>query len=276
MRQLRSWLGMFGVLAAVSAHADVKQMPWESAPPPRLIEDRFRLDVGLWDTSIETQLRADATPQQPGTTLSGENDIGLTKHQSMPNFELTLLPGKRHLIRINAFNSRRDGQAILNSTVSFDGNTYTAGSLVKSTLNLNLLGVGYGYRLLKTERYEVAADISVQIASVETNVYVPSQNIRQADSYVVPLPLVGLEGRWEVIPKWNLLGRYQWLGGSSSDIKGAIRDWRVGVQWQFSQHVGVGLHYRGFGINVESSGGSHPGEVDLKYRGAQLEFRASL
>lgn len=276
MRYLKAWLGVSTLFAAMNTHAAVQQMPWESSPPPRLIEDRFRVEVGLWDTNVATQIRADTTPQQPGTTLSGENDVGLSSHQSMPNFELTLLPGKHNLIRINAFNSRRDGQAVLSKSVLFDGNTYAVGSEVKSTLNINLIGVGYGYRVLKAERYELDADISVQIASVETNVYVPTQNIREADSDVVPLPLVGLEGRWEVIPKWNLLGRYQWLGGSSTNVKGAIRDWRVGVKWQFTQHLGVGLNYRGFGINVESSSSSHPGEVDIKYRGAQLEFSASL
>lgn len=276
MRLLRFCVAGCSLLAGFGAQAEDKQMPWETTPPPRLIEDRLRLEVGLWDAGIDTTIRADATPQQPGTTLSGERDLGLRKQHWMPDFELTLLPGKRHLIRINGLNSRRDGQAMLNSTILFDGNTYSAGSLVKSTLNINLLGVGYGYRLIKTERYEVDTDISVQIASVEANAYVPANAQRTADSYVVPLPLIGVEGRWEVIPKWQLLGRYQWLGGSGGDVSGAIRDWRVGVQWQFSQHVGVGLHYRGFGINIDSSSNSHPGAVDIKYRGAQLEFRASM
>lgn len=261
------------LLMAMGAHAETKQMPWESTPPPRVIEDRFRVDVGIWYAGIDTTIRVDSTPQQPGTTLSGESDLGLPDKKWMPNFELTLLPGKRHLVRISGINSRRDGQAVLDQTVHFDNNTYAAGTTVRSTLNINMLGVGYGYRLWKAERFELDADINVQITSVEANVSPASS---QRYSYTVPLPTVGAEARWEVIRKWQLLGRYQWLGGHYDDVSGSDRDWRVGVQWQFSPHLGVGLHYRNFGINVDSRSNSHPGEVELKYRGAQLEFRASL
>jgi hypothetical protein len=264
-------LGLLGV-----AQAEVKQMPWESSPPPRLLEDRLRVEVGLWNTSIDTFLRADATAQQTGSELDGEADIGLADTRLMPDIELTLLPGSRQLFRLNGFSSHRNGSAILTRNVQFDGNNYLIGDLTKSTLNLDMVGLGYAYRLFKAPRFELDIGLDIQVASIEANVYVPRRALREADAGVVPIPMLDLESRWEVLPKWQLQARYRWLGGNGGDASGSITDWRAGVQWQFSQHLGIGLHYRKFGIQIDSLSSSHPGALRLNYSGAQLAFRASL
>ncbi|MGD9843029.1 MAG: hypothetical protein AB7F79_13335 [Steroidobacteraceae bacterium] len=264
-------LSVFGV-----AQAEVKQMPWENSPPPRLLEDRVRVEVGLWNTAIDTVIRADETNQQPGTTLDAEADVGLPDSRLMPDIELVLLPGERQLFRLNGLSSHRNGSAVLTRDVEFDGNAYQIGDLAKSTLNLDMVGVGYAYRLFKKPRFEMDVGVDIQIASVEANVFVPLRGVRESDAGVAPIPLLDVESRWEVLPKWQLQARYRWLGGSGGDVSGRFLDWRAGVQWQFSQHLGVGLHYRHFGIQMDSYSGSHPGAIRLNYSGAQLAFRASL
>jgi hypothetical protein len=265
-------------LGPLSAHAEARQMPWDSAPPPHLVEDRLRIEVGVWNAGVNTFLREDQTASQPGSTLDAESDTGLADSSLMADIELTLLPGKRHVVRVNGFSSRRSGSAVLTRTVQFDGNNYLIGQTVKSTLNLDMLGLGYSWRLLKAPRYELDVGLDVQITSVEANVYVPQTTVREADDAIVPIPMLDIEGRWEVLPKWQLQARYRWLGGSGDDGKarGHIADWRLGVQWQFTQHLGLGLHYRSFNVSADSVSSSHPGALRLDYKGAELAFRASL
>lgn len=272
--------GLVLALSAFNAQAEVRQMPWDAAPPPRLVEDRLRVEVGLWNAGVNTLLRADTTSPsgitQLGSTLDAESDTGLADSRLMPDIELTLFPGKRSLVRINGFSSRRSGSTVLTRNLQFDGNNYLIGQTVKSTLNLDMLGIGYAWRLLKAPRYELDVGVDVQITAVEANVYVPRTAMREADEGVLPIPMLDIEGRWEVLPRWQLQARYRWLGGSGDDANGTIADWRVGVQWQFTQHLGLGLHYRNFNVSVDSTSNSHPGALRLDYKGAQLAFRASL
>ena len=265
------------VASVAGAHAEVRQMPWEKAPPPHLIEDRLRLDFSLWNVGINTVVRADQTATQPGTTLDGESDVGLSDGKLMPDIELTLFPGQRHLARINGFSSRRSGTAVLRQNVSFDGNNYTVGQTVRSTLNLDMLGVGYAYRLFKAPRYELDLGLDVQITSIETSLEaVPPTTTPESIDGLLPIPLLDGEARWEVLPKWQLQARYRWLGVNRSDIKANLSDWRAGVQWQFSQHVAVGLHYRSFHMAVDSFTNSDPGALRMDFKGVQLGVRASL
>ena len=276
-RSARVCCGLLGVLGAISvARSEVRQMPWEVSPPSRLIEDRLRVEVGLWNASIDSSLRSDTTAQQPGTELDGESDAGLSDHGLMADIELALLPGEHHVFRVNGLSSHRTGSAVLTRNVQFDGNNYLIGDLVKSTLNADMLGVGYAYRIFRMPRFELDAGVDVQISSVEANVFVPKRQFRESDAGVAPVPLLDIETRVEVLPKWQLQARYRWLGGSAGDTRGHYLDWQAGVQWQFSQHLGLGLHYRALGLRVDSQATSLPGAVRIDYRGAQLAFRASL
>lgn len=268
---------VLNMAGAACVQAEVRQMPWEKAPPPHLIEDKLRLDISLWNVGINTVVRADATATQPGTTLDGESDVGLADGKLTPDIELTLFPGKRHIARINGFSSRRSGSAVLTRTVSFDGNNYTIGQSVRSTLNMDMLGVGYAYRLFKAPRYELDLGLDVQITSIETSLEaVPPTTTPESIDGVLPIPMLDMEGRWEVLPKWQLQARYRWLGVNRSDVKANLSDWRAGVQWQFSQHLAVGLHYRSFSIAVDSATNSDPGSLHLDFKGAQLGVRASF
>ena len=90
-RSARVCCGLLGVLGAISvARSEVRQMPWEVSPPSRLIEDRLRVEVGLWNASIDSSLRSDTTAQQPGTELDGESDAGLSDHGLMADIDAML------------------------------------------------------------------------------------------------------------------------------------------------------------------------------------------
>lgn len=281
LRPLAASLLMSSVLCTVPAasQAAARQMPWEEKAPPRLIEDRFRVDVGYWLAGISTELRADATPEQPGTQLSGESDLGFSDSQQLPEFELTLIPAKHHLLRLHAFSTRRNGRATVEESIEYDGTTYNVGEVLNSTLNLRFVGLTYGYRFIATPRYELTATASVQVASMEANVItIPRTATREPDQVNAPLAQLGLEARWEVLRHWALLGRYQWLSAkfNNDTSEGSYIDWRAGVQWQASQHLGIGVFYRHFELNADVASGSHPGLVNLTYKGPVASLRASF
>jgi hypothetical protein len=191
-----SSLLMFALVASGAAYA---QSPPRNAlveeVPPRVIEDRLRLEIGAFGAMIDTTLRIDPSSVVQGTAVSGEGDLGLADTKGLPNLELTLLPGERNLIRLSSVSVRRSAQARLSRRVVFDDQVYLVGELVSSTLDLSMVGMTYGYQFLKRDTFDLAATIGVQIASIEANAFVSSRVLREAESGVAPLPLIGLEGR---------------------------------------------------------------------------------
>jgi len=239
----------------------------------------MRLQVSVWNSSIDTVVRSDpsTTNGGVGTTLDGESDLGLKAKKVTPDFELTFFPGQRQMLRLSGFSSERTGQATLTTPVQFHNDLFNSGEVVKSEVNINMVGLTYGYRLLKGRWYDLVPTLRIQVGTFSENLQgKTTHTTRQPDTITLPLPMVGAEGRVQIYKKLNFTGRYQWLGATVVDTKGVVREWQAGLLYQFRHNFGVEAAYRAYPIHVDSSSNDHPGALDLKYAGWQLGFRASL
>ncbi|HEY4367569.1 MAG TPA: hypothetical protein VGN07_10100 [Steroidobacteraceae bacterium] len=249
---------------------------WAPPPKPRIVEDRFRLEVSLLGTSYDTKLRVDDSLTQPGTPIDAERDLGLDDSELMPQVELTLLPGQHHLIRLSGMSTRRSAQKILDREIFFDDQVYEAGERVDSQLDLTMFGLTYGYRFIANDRAELTATFGIQIASVDANAVVRSRVMREAETGVAPLPLIGVEGRYDFTDHWSAEARLQYLGANIRDIDGSILDARLAGTFRVNPYLVFGLGYRAFSIDIDSKNEDNPGLVKIKLNGPVLFARASL
>ena len=267
--------------ATTTAQATTTQAPatlpdWAPKPKPNVVEDRLRLEINLLWASPSTKLRVDESPTQPGTEINAEDDLGLDDSQLLPQVELTLLPGERHLIRLSRFAIDRSAAKHLEKNISFDDQDYLVGERVDSILNLTMFGLTYGYRFIRTQQAEISASFGIQIADVETNAVVRNRVVRESENGVAPLPLLGIEGRYDFSPRWSAEARVQYLTVNETDVDGSILDARLGVTWRMNPYLLFGLGYRTFQIDVNSADEDTPGFVDLTVAGPLLFVRASM
>jgi hypothetical protein len=257
--------------------APAKPLPdWAPKPRPNVVEDRLRIEVNLFGASPSTDLRVDESPTQLGTEIHAEDDLGLEDFKLLPQVELTLLPGERHLVRLSAFAIHRSAEKQIEKAISFDDEDYLVNERVDSLLNITMFGLTYGHRFLVHQRAEITATFGIQIADVEANAVVRSRVLRESESGVAPLPLVGIEGRFDITPRVALEARAQYLSVGIEDVDGSILDARLGVSWRFNPYLLVGLGYRTFTIDVDSQDDGTPGFVDLSVDGPLLFVRASM
>jgi hypothetical protein len=262
---------------AVAAESEAPKLPdWAPKPRPNVVEDRFRVEVNLLGASPSTMMRVDESPTQPGTELSAEDDLGLDDFQLLPQAELTLLPGDRHLVRLSAFAVHRSATKQIDREISFDNENYRVGERVDSLLNLTMFGLTYGYRFLVHQRAELSATFGIQIADVEANAVVRSRVVRESESGVAPLPLLGIEGRFDFTQRWAVEARGQYLTVNEDEVNGSILDGRIALTWRVNPYLALGLGYRTFQIDVDSADEDTPGFVDLSVDGPLLFVRASM
>lgn len=269
-------LGM-SLMATVAFAAGNDKLPdWAPKPKPNVVEDRFRAELSMLGAGFDTQLRLDPSVSVPGTRVSAEDDLALDDSQFLVLGELTLLPGDHHLVRLSGLSTRRSAQTVIDREIVFDDEEYFPGERVDSELNVTMFGLMYGYRFIAAERAELAATFGIQVAEVEANAVVRNRVVRDPESGVAPLPLAGLEGRFDFTARWSAEARAQYLSANIDDIDGSIMDARVAILWRTNPHLAFGLGYRSFTIDVDSENDSTPGLVDLKIAGPMLFMRASL
>ncbi len=270
-------LGLLGVAHAADKKPTNDKLPdWAPQPKPHVIEDRFRLEVMTLSGDLDTDIRVDPTLATPGTLINAEDDLGLDDNKLLPLVELTLLPGERHLIRLSGFSLRRSAQQVIDQTIVFDDQTYRPGERVASTLNLTSFGLTYGYSVAKTQRVDLALTFGVQIVEVEANAVVRSRVVRESETGVTPLPLAGIEGRFDFNDRWSLEARVQYLSVEFDEIDGSVLDARGALTWRMNPYLVFGLGYRQFDVQVDSRDIDDPGIFDMKMAGPLLFMRASL
>lgn len=226
--------------------------------------------------AFDTQIRLDRSLTVPGTLIKAEDDLALDDQQYLILGELTLLPGDRHLVRLSGLTTRRSAQTVLERRIVFDDQTYFVNERIDSELNLTLFGLTYGYRFIASERAELTASFGIQVAEVEANAVVRSRVVRDAESGVAPLPLIGLEGRYDFTDHWSVEARVQYLTANIEDVDGSIMDARAAIAYRTNPHLVFGLGYRSFAIDIDSQNESTPGLVEMKISGPTLFIRASL
>ncbi len=263
--------------ASSAGAAENSNLPdWAPKPKPHLVEDRFRAEVAVLASTYDTTLRLDPSLSAQGTTLGAEDDLGLDDSQFLMLGEITLLPGEHHLVRLSGLSTRRSAVTQLTRTIRFDDQVYLRNEIVASELNLTMFGLTYGYRFIASERAEFTATFGIQIAEVEANAVVRSRVVRDPEDGVAPLPLLGIEGRYDFTPSWSVEARLQYLAANIEAVDGSLLDARVALAWRLNPHLVFGLGYRSFAIDIDSENDSAPGRVDMRIAGPTLFMRASL
>jgi len=251
-------------------------------PKPRVVEDLFRAEVSVVGASFNTDVRLDADDGTAGTDIDIEDDLDLDDARTLIQAEITFLPGERHLLRLGGMATRRSENTVLQRTITFEDDTFTVNAMVSSKLDLTLFGLTYGYRFLKRERFELDGTFSIQIAEVDANITgrnadgTPIRSSNDAEDGVAPIPLLGLEGRYDFSNRWSAEGRAQYIGANTMDVEASILDARIAITWRQSPYIVYGVGYRRFAIDVEANDDEDSGSVDLSISGPMLFLRGSL
>jgi hypothetical protein len=252
------------------------QMPWQRDPPPRLIEDKFRIEINALTADFATTARVDQDLATLGTEFSAEDDFKMDASDVLITGEITLLPGESHLLRFTGLSTSRRGQTRLTREIAYDDDVYEVGEVVDSSLDFRLFGVTYGYRLLSTQRVELTPTLGLQVGEIKTNAVVRSRMTREPTGDVTPVPLIGADMRVDLAQRWAIEGRVQYVSVEVDSIKASVLDWRMALTWRTTPHFLIGLGYRAFNIDAESSDEDSAGVVDMKMTGPLLFMRASL
>ena len=69
---------------------------------------------------------------------------------------------------------------------------------------------------------------------------------------------------------------FQYFQLKIGDVDGRVTDFRAGVTWMFSKHVGVGAGYNAFTTKVNVTKEAFDGSMKWRYSGAQIFITGSF
>jgi hypothetical protein len=233
--------------------------------------DRFRVTVGAFRPSINSNIRLDSSTLLAGTSVDLEDDLALEDSSTLLSVEGIWRITKRFSIEGSYFELGRSGSSTLNQQLDFGNQTFALNADVDTALNTDIASLALQYSFWHGEKLDLAASVGAYLMRIEASMDSTSPaGISESFSGDSPLPLIGLRAAYN-FTSWmslDLKGRY--FGANIADVDGSMTNLLAGLQFSPFEHLGLGIGYEYFEIDITSENPDLPGKFLIEYSGPKL------
>jgi hypothetical protein len=215
-----------------------------------------------------------------GTDISLENDLGFNSTSTMYFFDGSWHISGRHHLYVNFVETKRDSsKAAISQPITIGNTTFQVGASVQAFIDNNYLTLDYGFGLTKNPKAEFVFTIGISSVKVHTGAGLQvgttaggsvsrSLTSDSEDRSIFPVP--GLQFHSKVHPHVELQGYVRFIQATLGGVKQGSADGRLGADFPFSSHVGVGAAYYFNRVKEEGTKDTFNGKLRYRFSGPQF------
>jgi hypothetical protein len=252
--------------------------PLRSRQPSRLTADRYSVTLGVYALHARTTVRLDSPDGTVGTTINFENDLGIGRRELSRDVTFTARFRGRHRLEIEEFGLARQGSRSNSRTLRFGEDTFDVGWELATFFDTDLLRVGYAYSLIGDDNRELGLHIGVHVTDIAMGIRASvTPGASQAEEYAdatAPLPVIGLQGAYQMTRRWSLHGRAQIFRLDADDFDGVLNHVALAIEHDTFRHVGLGIAADFFELDLNSKDTGLLGAFKFQFSGPRIFFHA--
>jgi hypothetical protein len=256
-----------GVLAATlsvsPAFAQSSFGAWNGLP------DRFGIDAGYFGLTAQNVLTFN------GGDVDFERDLGLDDSVDTFWVDATWRVGRRHQLKLSLTRFNRERRDFtLERDFVWGGETYNAGLSATSTSGSDILGGYYRFAVYRNDRFEMGPAVGIGYLWLDARIQATgtiggaSRALdRSKDKGSYTGAVGGYTNAW-LTKRLVARADFLYIKVSPGETKASVTDWRLGADYYFFQHAGLGAQYKynkyTYDGNVDELGGR------VSYKGFQV------
>lgn len=252
----------------------------ESGTMHPLLANRWLLTAGAFFSYQDSHLRASGN--LPGDEVDFNNRVGVDDSETAPIFMARWRFGEKWSLWGQAWSTSNQGRAILTEDIVWQDLVFSAGTNVAGGIESRVVRLFFGRTVSTGPRHEFGAGLGfhwLEIgAYLQGDVLTSFGDVEFARSGVdaaLPLPNIGAWYEYALTDRWLIGTRVDWLSASVGDYSGSLWNASLGVQWQMTDHFGLGLNYQLFRLNGDVRDENWRGGAELANHGPLLSLTAS-
>ena len=253
----------------------------ESRPEHPLLSDRLIASAGLFYFDRDVKLRVDGT-----LTANRELDFArstkLSSNESRFSGTLRWRFGEKWSVAAQYFDSSDGGRAELTEDIAWRDVVFRKGTFVEAGFEVTVGRLFFGRIFSAGPRHEFGLGAGAHwlelSAYIEGEALIDDQSsglYRDSVDAAAPLPNIGAWYSYAPTSKWLIDSRVDWFSASFDEYSGSLWNAAVGVQYQAFRHLGLGLSYQYFGLDVDVDKSDWKGAADLSFTGPFLSLTAN-
>lgn len=243
------------------------------------VSDHFYVRGSYFPAAVDTIIRLDPSVTQQGTTLSGEDDLGLDGKVDQGRMEFDIRMRENNHVRIDYFKLNRFSETHLPRDIVFGDippAQTQAGTLFRTKLDWRVLTLTYTYSFVHTDRFEGGLGLGIHIIEAHAEGSEPGTLIREKADEVGIFPTVAVSLAFRISKRWSVTARGQQFSASPEDFDGMMSDYHADIQYRWHKNFSVGLGYTMLKTDLTVFDPDQPLLFNLDTKGPEIFFRASF
>lgn len=225
---------------------------------------------GSFDTSAQV-----AGSSGAGAVLDFEDLLGLDESNSVLRLDGFYNFNSKHRVDLSYYDITRTGTRTLTDPVEIGDVVIPAGDTV-SNFDTMIFKLAYRYNFVAEHRTVIGGSFGFHIMRVNLGLRSQTFAIEESLGATAPLPVLGLHGEHALSPNWSLFAAGEIFQLELGDYGGTIGDFRLGLNWDVFDHIGVGIELNSFGMDATIKDDNLKAEVEYSYQGAGIYLRGYL
>jgi hypothetical protein len=262
-------IGLFTIFSPMAtAQSGSGIHPW--------LEDDFTIVLGGFYPRKEFKVSVDGESSRQG--IDFDRDAAVIDSETTAMLDFRWRFGEKWSVAGQYYATRDDGQAVLQEDITWGDNVLQAGSNVGAGADLDLFRAFVGREFFTDEDYHefgLGAGLHwLQLgAFIEGEMFINDETQgfrRESVTADLPLPNIGMWYWRSLSPRWLLTTRLDWFSASIDEYSGSLWNAGVGINYQPWDHVGFGLSWQFFRVDLDIDKSTWQGTAELQQDGPAL------
>lgn len=247
---------------------------------PYLKEDYY-LTAGLFFPQRDFEFRLDDSASAAGGAIDFVEQFRLDDGGQTEAIEFGWRFSPNWSLRTQHFDVGGRRSATLLNDVRWGDFTYNTGSTVVAGAGASVTRMFLGRKLRPLSRSEFGVGAGLHLLEIDAFIKGEATRdgnvagIRKESARVSgPLPNVGAWYMYSLSRRWAVAARADWLAASVGKFDGSIINATVGMDYAVSRHLGVGVSYNYFELDVDVDDSNWKGGAATRFDGVYLHVSA--
>ena len=237
----------------------------DEIPQHGLLKDTFRVSIGGFYAESTTAARLSTSTGGVGADVNFEDTLGLEARKPVGEFAAYWRISERWRLDVDYFLLDRSASRQLAADMTWGDHTFTAGTVVNSSLKISDLRAAFGYSFFRRPDKEFGVGLGVHTLGLKASVDAAGIG-GNSESVTAPLPFLALYGNVALTDTWAVAVRADWLSLAYDKYSGGIRATALDIVYQPFKHVafGVGVHSLNLRLDVDNPNSKFQARVGLQ------------
>lgn len=249
VRRLYLLVCLAAIFALVASPAGAQFRPRPVNEPATGESYHIEGAAGFWFPGADAAVASESLGIR-GDLINFKQDLGL-QDQRFPELHLELRPARSHKFRFQLIPIKYDQSATLARNIVFNGQLYTIGLPVNSTLDWKAYRFGYEYDFVTASRGFGGFVFDFKYTDVTATLVSPIRQLNEFAHAQAPIPAIGGIFRVYVVPNIAVTGEitgFKLPEKAIKDTTGHYLDVDFYGTLNFTNNVGFRAGYRSFDV----------------------------